>query len=94
MTRVVIDVSAGAEIVTATASGRALARLRRWHLRQAAVAPLVLAAGSGRLNISAVDAVYVALAEQLGASSLTDDHRLIRTPAFPSSVTVLQLPLR
>ena len=137
MTRVVIDASAGAEIVTATARGRALARLlhgdaelwvpehfyaevlgvlrhqsvitrsigaeraelaidrlRRWHLRQAAVAPLVLPAWSRRHNMSAADAVYVALAEQLGASLLTDDHRLIRTPSFPSGVAILQLPLR
>lgn len=137
MTRVVIDASAGAEIVTATARGRALAlllpndaelwvpehfyvevlgvlrhqsviartigpdraelavdRLRRWHLRQAAVAPLVLAAWSRRHNMSAADAVYVALAEQLGATLLTDDHRLISAPTFPSGVAVLQLPLR
>ena len=137
MTRVVIDASAGAEIVTATARGRALARLLpgdaelwvpehfyvevlgvlrhqsvitrsigperaklaidrlcRWHLRQAAVAPLVLPAWSRRHNMSAADAVYVALAEQLGASLLTDDHRLIGTPSFPSGVAVLQLPLR
>lgn len=137
MTRVVIDASAGAEIVTATARGRALAlllpndaelwvpehfyvevlgvlrhqsviartigpdraelavdRLRRWHLRQAAVAPLVLAAWSRRYNMSAADAVYVALAEQLGATLLTDDHRLISAPTFPSGVAVLQLPLR
>lgn len=137
MTRVVIDASAGAEIVTATARGRALAlllpndaelwvpehfyvevlgvlrhqsviartigpdraelavdRLRRWHLRQAAVAPLVLAAWSRRYNMSAADAVYVALAEQLGATLLTDDHRLISAPTFPSGVAVLQLPHR
>lgn len=137
MTRVVLDASAGAEIVAATARGRALARLlpsdaelwvpehfyveilgvlrhqsvitdiidavraeqavdrlQRWHLRQAAVAPLVLAAWNRRHNMTAADAVYVALAEQLGASLLTDDHRLVRTPSFPISVSVLQLPLR
>ncbi|MCB0957245.1 MAG: type II toxin-antitoxin system VapC family toxin [Ilumatobacteraceae bacterium] len=137
MTRVVIDASAGAEIVTATARGRALARvlpsdaelwvpehfyvevlgvlrhqsviartispdraelavdrLRRWHLRQAAVAPLVLAAWSRRHNMSAADAVYVALAEQVGAALLTDDHRLTGAPTFPMNVAVLQLPLR
>jgi len=44
--------------------------------------------------MTAADAVYVALAEQLGASLLTDDHRLARTPSFPISVSVLQLPLR
>ena len=107
MTRVVIDASAGAEIVTATARGRALARiigpdradlavdrLCRWHLRQAAVAPLVRTAWSRRHNMSAADAVYVALAERLGAALLTDDHRLISAPMFPSGVAVLQLPLR
>ncbi|MFZ4811353.1 MAG: type II toxin-antitoxin system VapC family toxin [Ilumatobacteraceae bacterium] len=137
MTRVVIDASAGAEIVTATARGRALARLLpndaelwvpqhfyvevlgvlrhqsviartispdradlavdrlcRWHLRQAAVAPLVLTAWSRRHNMSAADAVYVALAERLGAALLTDDHRLISAPTFPSGVAVLQRPLR
>lgn len=70
MTCVVIDASAGAEIITATARGRALARL-----------------------LTAADAVYVALAEKLGASLLTDDHRLARSPTFPTSVPVLQLPL-
>jgi len=137
VTRVVIDASAGAEIVTATARGRALARLLpndaelwvpqhfyvevlgvlrhqsviartispdradlavdrlcRWHLRQAAVAPLVLTAWSRRHNMSAADAVYVALAERLGAALLTDDHRLISAPTFPSGVAVLQRPLR
>lgn len=137
MTRVVIDASAGAEIVTASARGRALARLlpndaelwvpehfyvevlgvirhqtivartidsvradvaidrlHRWHLRQAAVAPLVRPAWSRRHNMSAADAVYVVLAEQLGAALLTDDHRLTGAPSFPASVPVLQLPLR
>lgn len=137
MTRVVLDASAGAEIITATARGRALARLlpndaelwvpehfsvevlgvlrhqsvvtdtidamraeqavdrlRRWHLRQAAVAPLLLAAWNRRHNMTAADAVYVALAEHVGASLLTDDHRLVGAPAFPVTVPVLQLPLR
>lgn len=137
MIRVVIDASAGAEIVTATPRGQAIARLlpsdaelwvpehfyvevlgvlrhqsiiartissdradvavdrlRRWHLRQAAVAPLVLSAWLRRHNMSAADAVYVALAERLGATFLTDDHRLVDAPTFPPHVAVLQLPLR
>jgi predicted nucleic acid-binding protein len=32
------------------------------------------------------------LAEQLGASFLTDDHRLVQAPTFPSHVPVLRLP--
>lgn len=136
MTRVVIDASAGAQIVTATVKGRALARLlpgdaelwvpehfyvealgvlrhqsvitstinptraeqgvdrlRRWHLRQAAVAPLLLAAWARRHNMSAADAVYVALAEQLDASFLTDDHRLAGSPTFPGTAPVIRLPM-
>ena len=137
MTRVVVDASAGAEVLSATLRGRALLqllpsdaelwvpehfyvevlgvlrhqtmfantlsparanravdRLQRWHLRQAAVAPLVQAAWSRRHNMSAADAVYVALAEHLGAALLTDDHRLIGAPTFPRNVKVLQHPLR
>ena len=137
MTRVVLDASAGVEMLSATSRGRALARLLpddaelwvpehfyvevlgvlryqaviaktlaaaraedavdrlgRWHLRQAAVASLVPSAWSRRHNMSAADAIYVALAEQLGAALLTDDHRVIGAPTFPTSVRVLQLPLR
>ncbi|HEY5431604.1 MAG TPA: type II toxin-antitoxin system VapC family toxin [Solirubrobacteraceae bacterium] len=134
MTLVVIDASAGVEIVCDTRRGRALARLLPvgaegwvpehfysevlgvlrwqllgqklsesqasvavgrlggWHLRHASVAPLVQAAWSYRHNLTVADALYVALAEQLGASLLTDDHRLTRAPTFPSHVPVLQLP--
>jgi predicted nucleic acid-binding protein len=70
----------------------AVDRLGGWHLRHASVAPLVQAAWSYRHNLTAADALYVALAEQLGASMLTDDHRLTRAPTFPSHVPVLQLP--
>lgn len=137
MTRVVIDASAGAELVAGTTRGRALARLlpldaelwvpehfyvevlgvirhqsvvaatltpvradqavdrlRRWHLRQAAVAPMLQSAWSRRHNMSAADAFYVVLAEVLGASFLTDDHRLIGAPTFPEAVPVLRIPLR
>jgi hypothetical protein len=53
---------------------------------------LVRAAWSYRHNLTAADALYVVLAEQLGASLLTDDHRLTRAATFPLHVTVLQLP--
>ncbi len=67
-------------------------RLGGWHLRHASVAPLVQAAWNYRHNLTAADALYVALAEQLGASLLTDDHRLAQAPTFPSHVPVLRLP--
>jgi predicted nucleic acid-binding protein len=82
------------DTIDATRPELAVDRLQRWHLRQAAVAPLVLPAWSRRHNMTASDAVYVTLAEQLGASFLTDDLCLARSPTFPASVPVLQLPLR
>jgi predicted nucleic acid-binding protein len=137
VTAVVIDASAGVEIVAETRRGRALARLipagsegwvpehfyaevlavlrRRcliegkltdaqataavsrlasWHLHHASVAPLVTAAWRYRHNLMAADAIYVALAEDLGGDFLTDDHRLAEAPTFPPQVTVLRLPVR
>jgi len=38
--------------------------------------------------------LYVALAEALGAYLLTDDHRLVEAPTFPTSVNVLRLSIR
>ena len=137
MSAVVIDASAGVEIVADTRRGRALARLvpagsegwvpehfyaevlavlrRRflieakptesqatasvaqlgsWHLHHASVAPLVPAAWRYRYNMTAADALYVALAEDLGADFLTDDYRLAEAPTFPPGVNVLRLAVR
>jgi predicted nucleic acid-binding protein len=131
---VVIDASAGAEIVAGTRRGRALAglvpagvegwvpehfyaeilaalrrqmlvekliteaqaavavgRLRSWRLHCASVVPLVDAAWAYRHNVTAADALYVALSEQLGADLLTDDHRLAESPTFPRGVRTLRL---
>ena len=136
MTPVVIDASAGAEIVIDTARGRALARLlpedavgwvpehfyaevlavirrrlvidrliteshavsaldrlQSWHVRRAAVQPLIEHAWRYRHNMTAADALYVALAEVVGAHLLTADVKLVGTPTFPSSVMVLRLPI-
>lgn len=137
MSPVVIDASAGAEIVADTRRGRALAalipagaegwvpehfyaevlavlrrqllmekatteaqasvavgRLGAWHLHRASVAPLIDAAWAYRYNMTAADALYVALAAQLGADFLTEDHRLADAPTFPPSVHVLRLATR
>jgi predicted nucleic acid-binding protein len=40
------------------------------------VAPLIEAAWAYRHNMTAADAIHVALAEHLGADFLTDDHKL------------------
>jgi predicted nucleic acid-binding protein len=37
------------------------------------------------------DAVYVALAAELGGALLTDDHRLVNAPGFPTNVSALIL---
>ena len=137
MTAVVIDASAGVEMIAGTRRGRALARLlppdaegwvpehfyaevlavlRRqflierkltesqataavgrlsaWHLHHASVAPLIPAAWRYRHNLTAADALYVALAEQLGGSLLTDDQRLAEAPTFPRQMTVLRLSVQ
>ncbi len=136
MTPVVIDASAGAEMVLDTAHGRALARvlpldaggwvpehfyaevlgivrrrlvvdkmiteaqataalgrLRQWHLHHAAVEPLIEHAWRYRSNMTAADALYVALAEVIGAHLLTADLKLVSAPTFPPSVRVLRLPI-
>jgi predicted nucleic acid-binding protein len=134
VTAVVIDASAGVEIVTDTRRGRALARLipadaegwvpehfyaevlavvrrrflvehritepeataavgrlGRWHLRRASVAPLIEPAWVFRHNMTAADALYVALADDLDAAFLTDDARLVESPVFPRDIKVLRL---
>lgn len=134
MTPVVIDASAGVEILADTVHGRRLAqllpadavgwvpehfyvevagvvrhqtvvarsmtdelamtvldRLERWHLRQAQPGPLLSAAWRFRHNMTMADAVYVALAADLDAALLTDDHRLVNSPGFPANVHALSL---
>ena len=137
MTAVVIDASAGVEIVGDTRRGRALARLlpsdsegwvpehfyaevlgvlrRRfliektitesqataavgrlglWHLKRASVAPLVSVAWKYRHNLTAADALFVALAEEVNGALLTDDYKLAAAPNLPSELNVLMLPVR
>lgn len=71
----------------------AIRRLSEWHLRQVAVAPLMSSAWRFRHNLSGSDSIYVALANQLGASLLTDDLRLANSPAIPRTTTLLMLPV-
>lgn len=80
------------KVITERQATAALARLRRWHLHRASVASLVDAAWSYRHNMTAADAIYVALAEHLDAQLLTDDYKLVDGPTFPSRVTILRLP--
>ncbi len=80
--------------LTESQATAAVSRLASWHLHHASVAPLVAAAWRYRHNLTAADALYVALAERLGASLLTDDHRLAQAPTLPPQVTVLRLSVQ
>jgi predicted nucleic acid-binding protein len=82
------------KIITEAQATAAVARLRGWRLHHASVAPLVDAAWAYRHNMTAADAVYVALAEHLGAHFLTDDYKLVDGPTFPRRVNALRLPAR
>lgn len=72
-------------------AGSALHRLSQWHLRHAGVAAVIDAAWRFRHNMTMADALYVALASELGAALFTDDAKLVNSPSFPSGVTVLCL---
>jgi predicted nucleic acid-binding protein len=61
----------------------AIEELMAWPLRVTQVRGLFADAWRYRSNITFADAMYVALAEHLGASLLTDDHRLANTPNLP-----------
>jgi predicted nucleic acid-binding protein len=75
----------------ATASVR---RLGLWHLHRASVAPLIPVAWKYHHNMTAADALYMALSEETGGDLLTDDYKLVTAPNFPSGVNVVQLPVR
>ena len=68
---------------------RALATANRLGLRRHPSRSLWPRAWELRTNLSAYDALYVALAEQLHAPLLTADARLARAPGLRCSVEVL-----
>jgi predicted nucleic acid-binding protein len=82
-----------AKITEAQASA-AVSRLTAWRLHRASVAPLIPAAWQYRHNMTAADALYLALAESLRGELLTDDHQLAQAPTFPTTIKVLALAVR
>lgn len=78
--------------LTRAQAAEALDQLARWPLRRASLRPLLHDAWTYRHNLTVTDALYVALAERLGASLLTDDHRLAAAPTFPAGVARLTMP--
>lgn len=77
-------------ILTPAQIGQAIDELMAWPLRVTQVRGLFADAWSMRANVTFADAVYVALAEHLGAELLSDDRRLANTPGL--SVRVMRLP--
>jgi len=67
-------------ILVPTQIAQAVKDLMAWPLRVVQVRGLFADAWRLRANTTFADAIYVALAEHLGASLLTDDHKLIAIP--------------
>ncbi len=68
-------------VITQVQVATAIDELMAWPLRITQVRGLFADAWRYRSNITFSDALYVALAEHLGASLLTDDHRFANTPS-------------
>ena len=66
-----------------------LAELARAPIRRYPIATLLAAAWERRANLTLRDALYVALAHRLGATLVTTDRRLARSPALGIGVTVV-----
>ena len=88
---VVVDASVlvDALLIDGVARLQALATTQQLGLRRFASRHLWPRAWELRTNLSACDAFYVALAEQLGATLLTADTRAARTPGLRFSVELL-----
>ena len=66
-----------------------LGELARAPIRRFPLAPLLAAAWARRANLSLRDALYVALAHELGATLVTADRRLAGAPGLAIGVTVV-----
>lgn len=69
-----------------TRVGRALDRWRDLDIERYAHAPLLDRVWQLRHNVSAYDAVYVALAGALSAALVTGDERLLRAPGLRARI--------
>ncbi|MGH9127419.1 MAG: type II toxin-antitoxin system VapC family toxin [Acidimicrobiales bacterium] len=77
-------------ILTPTEIGTAVHELLTWPLRVVEVRGLFDDAWRRRATITFADAIYVALADHLGAPLLTDDHKLANAPGLPVQTLRLQ----
>ena len=76
-------------VLTAGRGAAALRLLDAFPLRRHPHAPLLARMWALRANLTAYDAVYVALAEALGGTLLTRDARLARAPGSRAPIEVL-----
>jgi predicted nucleic acid-binding protein len=77
-------------ILTPAQIARAIAELMAWPLRVTQYAAWSPTPGDSERTSRSPIALYVALAEHLGADLLTDDYRLANTPNLP--IRSLHLP--
>ena len=68
---------------------RALDGLQSARIRRHSASPMTRRVWQLRANLSAYDALYVALAERLGADLVTADARIARAPGLRCSVEVV-----
>jgi predicted nucleic acid-binding protein len=76
--------------IDAASAETALEQLRSLDLERHAHEPLLTRVWALRQNLSAYDAVYVALAEALDASLLTCDGKLARAPGMAKRVQLVR----
>lgn len=76
--RLVLDASAGVELVLRTPIGRLVTA----PLNRVSVAPLLPEAWALRHNLTVADALYVVVASHLEAALVTTDQRLAAAPAL------------
>lgn len=79
----------GRGVLSAAAGARAVRALAIVPLRRYSHEPLLERAWALRDNVTAYDALYVALAERLGATLLTRDARLAAAPGVRAAVEVV-----
>lgn len=76
------------DVVTAERGRVAIQRLVRASIERVPVAPLLLGAWELRHNLSADDALYVALARRLECPLITADRRIAAAPGLGVSIVV------
>ncbi len=76
-------------IISGDRAQRAVRALQRFQVDRYPTTPLLGRAFALRRNVSVYDGIYIALAEALGATLLTRDHRLARAPGIRAPVHVV-----